>query len=118
VLAVKVLSTVTLPLVLAACWDNGSADREAAFRARPHIQASAELIECANLVDRYVASSKRWANADYKVALERVESNATLFRVSHVDDTRGDPSIRGAGTSIFVEADCGSGRILHELRMQ
>ena len=114
----KAVLVVVTPAILLACSEYDTADAVAEFRSRPHIQASAERMECANLVDRFVASTKHWADADYKVAFENVEGDVTVFRVSHVDDYSRDEPYLGGGTSILVEADCGSGRVLRELGMQ
>jgi hypothetical protein len=103
--------------MVAACSESDM-DGEVQFRSRPHVEVNAELMECALLVDRYVASVKSWAELDYKVAFEAsLERNVTLFRISHVDDYRGPPGRHGAGTSMLVEADCNAGRILRELGM-
>src|SRR5262245_14714908 len=107
-------SVVVVLWVLAACSHH---DGEAAFRAEPHVKSPTNLVDCAGQVDRYVASAKSWAEPDYHVTFEAVEAGVSLFRVSHIDDYRGPPRV-GGGTSIFVEADCGSGRVLRELRMQ
>ena len=84
------------------------------FRSRPHIQASIELTTCASMVDRYIATAQKWSEQDYKVSVDGTEAGVTLFRVSHVDDFRGSLS-EGGGTSIFVEVDCGAGRVLRTL---
>ena len=110
-------ASAAVPLMVAACSES-DVDGEAFFRSRPHVEVNAELMGCALLVDSYVASAKRWAEQDYKVTFEAaLETNVTLFRIWHIDDTRGPPGVLGAGTSILVEADCNAGRILREMGM-
>jgi hypothetical protein len=103
--------------MVAACSPRDTSDGETEFRSLPHVQVTADMADCAALVDRHVASAKGWAEADYKVAFEAVGNGVATFLVSHVDDYRGfqEP---GGGTSVLVEADCADQRVLRELHFQ
>ena len=101
----------------AACSERAPNDREANFRSLPHVQSAAQMMDCASLVDRHVASAKGWMQADYKVAFESAERGVTSFLISHVDDFRG-PAVPGGGTSVLIEADCAAGTVLRELHFQ
>ena len=112
------VACIVAATMLTACSERPANDREANFRSRPHVQSTPELLACANVVDRHVASVKGWPEADYKVEPFRsAEIRGASFLVSHVDDYRG-PAVPGAGASVVIEVDCDAGQVLRELRFQ
>ncbi len=105
-------------LLNAACSTSSRSPVEAGFLAREHLTAPEEFAGCAKLVDDHVSSTTKWKRRDYKVDYAGPFPEGSEFRVSHVDDYRGPNSRQGGGTSILVQADCASGRVLRVLHYQ
>ena len=107
--------------VLSSCVQDTS-DYLAIFQAKPHISAPQEFMECALLVERHVLSTRHWDEQEFKVSFEGIDehfNNQPIFRISHIDDYKYHVEGKhGAGTSIFVVADCRNMKIIEELKMQ
>jgi len=108
-------------LVLSSCVQD-TPDYLAIFQAKPHISAPQEFMECALLVERHVLSTRHWDEQEFKVSFEGIDehfNNQPIFRISHIDDYKYHVEGKhGAGTSIFVVADCRNMKIIEELKMQ
>jgi len=99
-----------LSLVLTSC--SPSTDKE--FSSGVHVPTEYE--QCAVVVDNYVRETYRWDTTSYRITVDRIEDDATVFLVTYAEDEKG--TTPGGGESFEIYINCLDARVIRVLQFQ
>ena len=108
-----------IALTVNGCDDKSTQGLEK-FKSQPQISAPEDYLECAGIVNQYIATKKAWPEADYNVSFDGLDRDTghQVFRISHIESYRQPIGVGGDDYSIFVHADCTSMTIKGEYKQQ